>query len=295
MVMKRFLSITGLSRPITIEGCEEMPPVMAETLRDWRIEEVGLAEGVSPQIRLSPSRKGYKRDSEWLKKPIVFRDPVDAVCDLIVDLVHAYVADHPDLLCLHCAAVEFGGGLVIFPSTYRAGKSTLSVKLASCGGRLYTDDVLPIRKSDHAGMALGILPRLRLPLPQSADRHFREFIDRRRGPVSARYQYVKLKRSEHAPLEETASICGIVVLERGSGEAPALAEADRGHMLKDVILRNFARQNPALDVLECLYAVVANAPCYRLRYETLEEAADLLIDAFGSPESQDRIEIKKIG
>ncbi len=268
--------------------------VMAETLRDWRIEEVRLPEGITPQIRLSSSRKGYKRDSEWLEKPIVFRDPVDAVCDLIVDLVHAYVADHPDLLCLHCAAVEFRGGLVIFPSTYRAGKSILSVKLASCGGKLYADDVLPIRKSDHTGMALGILPRLRLPLPQSADRHFREYIDRRRGPGSARYQYVKLKRSEHAPLEETAPIRGIVVLEWGSGEAPALVETDRGHMLKDVILRNFARQNPALDIVECLYAVVTNAPCYRLRYETLQEAADLLIDAFGLPEGRDRIAIEKV-
>ena len=89
MEMKRFLSITGLSRPIAIEGCEEMLPVMAETLRDWRIEEMGFPEGITPQIRLSPSRKGYKRDSEWLEKPIVFHDPVDAVCDLIVDLVQS--------------------------------------------------------------------------------------------------------------------------------------------------------------------------------------------------------------
>ncbi|WP_135607017.1 hypothetical protein [Solemya velesiana gill symbiont] len=228
---------------------------------------------------------GFRRHSQWLKKESCFRDPVDAVCDFIVDLIHAYLSDKPELLCLHCAAVEFPEGLVLFPNTYRSGKSTLSAKLASRGLRLFSDDVLPLSIADRQGMALGILPRLRIPLPETADTHFKEYIDTHAGPANKRYHYSNLADTALAPLTEKAPIKGIVVLERTDEEPPSIIEANRGDMLKNVILRNFARQNTALNILDTLYALVEESACYVLKYNTLEEAANLLIEKFATSES----------
>ena len=47
-----------------------------------------------------------------------------------------------------------------------------------------------------------------------------------------------------------------------------------------MILRNFARDVPASDILERLHALVANAPCFRLVYSDVDRAANLLRDVF---------------
>jgi hypothetical protein len=234
-----------------------------------------------PVITVQKTAAGFERRSRWLQKPAVFQNPVDAVCDLVVDLIHAYVADNKGLLCLHCAAVEFKQGLVIFPNTYRAGKSTLSLKLVSCGARLFTDDVLPITKQSDLGMALGILPRLRMPLPKDFEQTFVDFILDRTGPENTRYLYVKLDPDEQATLRTTAPIKGITILRRERNVDPRLLEVKKGVVVKNMILRNFARQNPGLEIVDRLYSIVENAKCYSLRYDNLDQAVNLLEDAFG--------------
>ena len=214
-------------------------------------------------------------------KPAIFKNPVDAVCDLVVDLIHAYVADHQGLLCLHCAAVELNRGLVIFPNTYRAGKSTLSLKLVSSGARLFTDDVLPICNQGDGGLALGVLPRLRLPLPQGITQDFRDFVINRAGPQNSRYLYVNLGLNEQAVLGAAAPVTGITMLQRKENERARLLEVKKSTVVKDMILRNFARQNPGLEIVDRLYAIVENARCYRLEYDDLDQAANLLQDTFG--------------
>lgn len=271
--------LEDLSLPLRFERCPELLPILAEVMPGWRIQPA--PDGGEEGIGVWRSSKGYTRSSRWQPKPVTFRHPVDAVCDLIVDIIHAYVADHPGLLCLHCAALEFRDGLVLVPSTYRSGKSTLSVKLASRGARLFTDDVLPVAREDRCGVALGIRPRLRMPLPESADDDFRAFVAQRSSPTSHRYAYVDVGEDGQAPRGTRSAIRAVVVLERGAEGPAELVPADRGRMLKDVILRNFARQNAALEILDCLHSIVAAADCYTLRYDELEPASRLLIDAFG--------------
>jgi hypothetical protein len=277
----RFYSISGLKRPVAFSDCDPLMPILAETLSDWKIVALSPSPEHQPVITTCRTDKGYERRSPWLTKPAVLRDPVDAVCDFIADLINAYVADHPGILCLHCAAVEFKKGLVLFPNTYRAGKSTLAVKLASCGGRLFSDDVLPLTTEENAGLALGILPRLRLPLPESASEAFAEFVAQLAGPRSERYLYVKLSPDQLAVRHTTAPVRGIVVLARGAAGRPELVELSKDTVLRDVIYRNFARENPALEIVDRLLAVVENARCFSLRYTTLEQAAELLGNIFG--------------
>jgi hypothetical protein len=271
----------GLLHPVTFINSDSLYPYILAILRDWGIEKIDPVDDKPPVITIQKTEAGFERRSRWLTKPAIFQDPVDAVCDLVVDLIHAYVADNSGLLCLHCAAVEFSQGLVVFPNTYRAGKSTLSLKLVSSGARLFTDDVLPITKQSDLGVALGILPRLRMPLPKNVKQTFADFITDRAGPQNTRYLYVKLGPNEQATLGTTATIKGITILQREKNAEPRLLEVKKSMVVKDMILRNFARQNPGLEIVDRLYSIVNNAECYRLRYNHLDEAVNLLEDAFG--------------
>jgi hypothetical protein len=273
--------IIGLRNPVALINCEELYPHLFAILRDWQIKRVDPTNDHQPVITIQNTTAGFQRQSRWLSKPKYFRNPIDAVCDFIVDLIHAYIADNEGMLCLHCAAVEFKQGLVIFPNTYRSGKSIISVKLASCGGRLFSDDVLPITGRKRLGVALGILPRLRLPLPELADQKFIDFVAKHEGPKNSRYLYVNLNEDEQPLFGTTSNICGITILQRDMTNKPQLVTAKKNFVLKDVILRNFARQNPALEILDQLYSIVEGAECYTLRYSDLDQAVALVEDVFG--------------
>ncbi len=271
----------GLRHPVAFVDADALYPYMETVLRDWGTEKYNPAADAPPVITIRKTEAGFERRSHWLSKPAVFKNPVDAVCDLIVDLIHAFVADNHGLLCLHCAAVELNRGLVIFPSTYRAGKSTLSVKLVAAGARLFTDDVLPISDRGDCGLALGILPRLRLPLPQEIAPDFRDFVINRAGPQNVRYLYVKLGLSEQAVLGTAAPVRGVMILRRVKNARPRLSEVKKSTVVKDMILRNFARRNPGLEIVDRLYSIVENAQCYRLEYDDLDQATNLLQEVFG--------------
>ena len=257
---------------------------MAEVLRGWGIASVDPQPDASPLISVELGTEGFVRRSKWLTREKVFKHPVTAVCDLVVDLIHAFLSDKPDLLCMHCAGVEFKEGIVLFPNTYNAGKSLLSVKLASAGFRVFSDDVVPYSISGKQGMGLGILPRLRLPLPRVGDTAFERFVDTHAGPRSSRYLYCDLPEKNLAPLGARGPVAAITVLQRRDSRPPEIHPADRGQVLRDVILRNFSRRNTALDILEALHLLVERTACYTLSYDTPQQAVDLLTKEFGAPD-----------
>ena len=277
-------AFSGLQAPVALSGCEDLFPILSGVLRDWSLEKRRAENAASqdqPVITLQKKADGYERRSQWLPQPARFSDPVDTVCDFIVDLIHAFNAEQKKNLCLHGAAVELQTGLMVFPSTYRAGKSLLSVKLASCGARIFSDDVLPIPDGGNSGVALGILPRLRRPLPDTTDDPLRSFIANRIGPQNKRYRYIRLDKRHLAPRGTEAAVAAITILRRGAGEKPTLKTAATSDVVRDMILRNFARENPGIDILDRLHATVEKAACYTLIYDTLDQAAALLADTFG--------------
>lgn len=170
---------------------------------------------------------------------------------------------------------------MVFPNTDRAGKSTLALRLVSCGARLFADDVLPLTKESNFGMALGILSRLRMPLPEGSDNGSKDFISDCAGPQNTRYLYVSLGSEEQARLGTMSSIRGITVLKREKNVQPNLLEGKKSNVVRDMILRNFARQNPSLEIVDRLNSITENAACYELRYDNLEAAVKLLEDIFG--------------
>lgn len=274
------LAFEGISRPVELIDSDELVACFSAVLRGWRFAEVASSPA-RPVITLRRTASGYGLDSPWRSSPASYPDRVDAVCSFLVDLVKAYIADDTSLLCLHCAAVEFAGRLVIFPNRYRAGKSTLCAHLAASGVRLYADDVLPIRERPNRGVAPGILPRLRLPLPADASAAFRAFVDRRQGFGNKRYLYLDIDDDGLAPLGAEAPIGGFVILRREPNAEPALEPASKSEILQSAILRNFAYDVQAADILGRLHGLVDEALCFTLRYDNAEQAVALLTEAFG--------------
>jgi hypothetical protein len=274
------LEFAGVSRPVALVGCGELVSVIRAVLRGWKVRETAAPSTDDAVMTIRKTARGYRRESRWLSRPTTYPDPVNAVCDFLVDLIKAYVADQPSMLCLHTAAVELGDGLVIFPSVYKAGKSTLSIHFAASGARLYADDVLPIAGGSNEGVAPGLLPRLRVPLPDDAGPRFDDFVARRRGPESGRFLYVDLDEDELAPHGARAPIRGIVLLERADVDTPTLTKLAASEALKRAIAQNFARDVPALDILDRLHAIADSAQCWELRYRSGEDAVAVLRDAF---------------
>ena len=106
-----------------------------------------------------------------------------------------------------------GGGLIVFPSTYRAGKSTLIAALAASGVRTHADDLMPLTQGE--GVALGINPRLRRPLPANAPDRLLMFVARHAGPRDRRYQYLDLPAPLLSPHGERRPILRANLLFRG--------------------------------------------------------------------------------
>ena len=144
-----FFQLTATCHAVELEDCAELLPLLQEIYHGAYFL-AGPAAPTRP-VKISLRREGndYVRESEWLAQPVAFADPVDAVCDLTVDINHDYVATHPGTLCLHSAAVEFRDGLFLLPATYRTGKSLLSIYLTYLGATMYTDDALPVTKNHN--------------------------------------------------------------------------------------------------------------------------------------------------
>src|SRR3546814_15265532 len=85
--------------------------------------------------------------------------------------------------------------LFAFPAPGRTGKSTLTAQLAASGARIFSDDVLPLDVTTACAGALGIEPRLRLPLPAACSHGFQRWFARRKTLTNSRYAYIGLPRS----------------------------------------------------------------------------------------------------
>ncbi len=270
----------GVRQPVVLTGCADLIPDIEKVFAAWPHEAAGAAApasgGRGRNLTLDRDQGIYTLNAPGLEAPIRHRDPVHTVCDLVVHLIHAFVTTNPAALCLHSAAVRLGGNLVVFPNVYRGGKSLLSAHLAFQGVECFADDVIPVRGPGNHGFALGIAPRLRLPLPDTVAPGFADFVAAHAGPASTRYQYLDLGPRRLVPYGTLAPIGAFVVLDRREGQEAALRPMAPAETLRRVIQRNFARRQPARKILQRLERLVMNRPCYRLAYDDPATAAGLL-------------------
>jgi hypothetical protein len=208
--------------------------------------------------------------------------PMHVVCEVHDVCIDWYLAHHRDHLCLHGAAAKIGRGLVCFPSRGKAGKSTLIAHLMAHGVRVFCDDVLAIDPSSGHGKSLGLLPRLRAPLPRRIRPAIRDYIARHTVYADRQWIYLDPGRRGLARLNEAAPFSAFVFLDRRSRGRPRLDPVPAAEMLSELIAQNIARKIPPSRIFETLNGLVTTRPRYRLTYADPLEAARFLIAEFGA-------------
>jgi len=280
-----YLIFGDMSKSVGLINCSHLRDSFRIIFPGWQITEVS-AESSSPVLSLRLEDNKYILESDWLEKPVYRASEDAAICLLVAELVRAYVHEDRQLLCLHGAAAEFAGKLVLFPSNYRAGKSVLSACLAASGFQLFGDDVLPISLLDAEGIAPGFAPRLRLPLPDNLDPETRDFINKHSRLQGEQYLYLDLKNGALAPRGCHLPIGAFVLLERKEGSRPVLETVSEAEVLRQVIWQNFAREAESPKILGVLSELVASSQRFRLSYDRAEDAVRILRNKFSDWSSQ---------
>ena len=276
------VQFAGIPQPVLLDGCAGLLDSIAILSHGWRWQET--ADPQEAAIAITRAGNGWRIASRWTPEPALYDNEADILCALFADLVMAYVSANDQLLCLHAGAVAIGSGadapLFVFPAESQAGKSTLTAALAASGGRLYSDDVLPVDLAPGAGgekaLAIGLAPRPRLPLPDALPPALRAILTRRLTVANGRYGYVALARDQLAPLGERRRIAAFVRLERAAGNA-SLAAAPRSEIMTLLLRQNFGAAPPAAQLVERFATLTGAARCWRLRYSDIGEAVALLI------------------
>ena len=278
MTKTTYLQFDGLKNPVALENAALLVPMISQVLADWPHVASAVPSG-RPFVTIRPS------DDDWSlvldEAPSSPRrwNAVNVVCDLVAEMAWERLRSDPALMCLHAAAVAFSGRLIVFPNSRRAGKSTITAALAQLGHRIYTDDFLPVRVDAQSqtflGIANGVAPRMRLPLPDSFGGAFHDWVQHDPGPSNKQYKY--LCRATIAPHAETMPLGAMVVLDRQSHPVtPSLEASARADALTSLITQNFARTQLSGAILKSMDALTRHLPVYRLTYHCAEQAAQFL-------------------
>lgn len=236
------------------------------------------APASTPVITVRRVKGEYRIDSPWLDQPIFADTNVCAFSSIVVDLIYAWLEANSDALCLHCAAAEFNGRLVVFPNTNKVGKSLLAIRLMAAGHTCYGDDLMALTP-EREGMSFGVPPRLRLPLPAS-EKTAADFVHTYGGKADAWGRYIAPDAPCIAPFGQMRPIGALVMLVRRATGTAELIPADSSDSLRNTVYQNLMRRGSALEVLDRSLRLIEEKPCWYLRYARLDDAVTLLRNAF---------------
>jgi hypothetical protein len=267
------LKVEGLGLPLRLEGCAELALVFRSVMPSWPFEEIAAKPDL-PAICITAMGEEYCIIAPLLDEPIWANSATSAVCAAIVELTRALLDERPGWLCLHAAAFETADGITMLVGTNHAGKSTLAVKLLSSGARLVCDDTLPL-DPDLATLSLGVLPRLRLPLPERADQPMRDFVADHTVSVDERYAYVG--GDTLIPHGQKGRINTVVVLERLADGPARLEPVAPAELMRHLVLRTLHRDGSAEAAIGRLHRLSLGVRALRLTYSNLDEAAQMLL------------------
>jgi hypothetical protein len=262
---------------ILFEGADDVLSTLRSVTNGWRIRPA-FAPGERPCVVVTGGAGEYVIWEDG-REPIREPTAVSAACTLIVVLAVRMADEGEGLICLHAAAASVAGRTFVFPSTRRAGKSTLVAALAFAGHRMVADDLLPLEWSEARGLqaiAPGIAPRLRLPIPDALGSEFAAAADRQAGPQNKYYRYLKLPAACRASRGESFPIDAVILLDRRPGCKAELAHVPPGQGLRALLFQNFGRKPRPQMILARIGALISSTPSYRLRYDHPCDAVRIL-------------------
>lgn len=274
------LHFRDLAGPVAFLDARPVMEALRKLLPGWPLEAVpAAASSASPMVSVRRCGPDYVISVPWREEAYAEPSVVGALSTLIVDLVEAYVRSGRKRMCLHCAAVEIGDRLVVFPAASRAGKSTLTAAFAAAGQRVFTDDLLAFNPETGDGRAFGFPPRLRLPLPPRLDPFLADFLTRHAGPSDSDYRYLTLPADLQAAFGSTARLGAVVLLERDEDQRqPRFATVDAGRVMRLLIGQSVSAAGLSPNLLDAFHELISRTPCLVLRYSDLGPAVRLLLE-----------------
>ncbi|WP_310599229.1 PqqD family protein [Desulfobulbus sp.] len=277
-VFEADLYFSGVPQPVRLIRCAPLLDAMGDVFPTWPFRMERCDPASTPIITVRHVKGEYRIDAPWLEQSVFADTDACAFSSIVVDLIYAWLEANPQALCLHCAAAEFGGRLVVFPNTNKVGKSLLVTRLMAERRTSYGDDLVALLP-EGAGMSFGVPHRLRLPLPAS-ERAVAEFIQAHRGKADTWSQYLAPNAPGLAPFRQTRPIGAFVMLNRKPAGKAELIPADAADSLQNIVYQNLMRRGSALEVLDRAQWLAKEKPCWYLRYARLDDAVALLRQAF---------------
>lgn len=272
-----------MTRPVRVTGRENAVNAfvngLCDTLHGW---SHCPSRGGTPFCTVRAGHRGYTVDSDFLDTPFEDLPLASAVCAVIADMSEAYIEAHTDMRALHCGAVRIGGCMVLLCGEGHAGKSTLVARLGvEQGTSIYCDDVLPIRSSG-AAVALGVPPRVRVPLPDSASAGFKRFVQDRASLRDDGCAYVACPAV--VPHGTEAWPEALLLLQRTPGAAPKLHAVSPDEAAAAMLAQDLSFQADGLAHIERVAAMANGMLCATFVYDDLDAAAEMLRTVFGTAE-----------
>jgi hypothetical protein len=210
-----------------------------------------------------------------------FDAPLAAANGAVGALIGALVVQQPEALALHAAAYRASAGMVVLLGDHGAGKSTLAAALATAGAPLACDDRLVVRRTEAAwqGLALGLVPKLRWPLPAEAPPAFADAVAALTVAAEGGMRLVDLPGV--LDFGVTAPLAAIIAVQRDDAAtgAPALVAGDRATLVATLVTTAFAPHMAPAARLPLL-ARLAALPHFTLRYRSAFDAAALLLGRY---------------
>lgn len=220
----------------------------------------------------------------------------EAVNQIVPLLVAETIERAPRLVSLHAGAARIGDGLVVLPGDSFSGKSTLSLQLAARGARFVGDDRLLVGdgtalggEGGPIGVALGLTPRVRLPVHLAAGADYAAFI-RRHMTVEHRddegfavIATVDLEGIGGAPFGEVAPLSAIVVPRRVEDDESLLELQPllRGQAALALLHQAATPSVEATELVGMMSALASGVPCWSLTYGSSARAAERLMAMLG--------------
>lgn len=279
------LQFSGLGKHLCIPHDLTLLGSIEKVMPSWPYSVANRLSSCTPKddcvasVRRNTRRPDtYNIESVYMDEPLLGLPAASAVCALVADVLETFSGQTDTRIVLHAGAFAIGRRLIAVTGPRRAGKSTLIGRLcADTDVQVFCDDVLPINLSGQ-GVALGVAPRLRLPLPNNAAAGFQKFVKQHLGPHDGRYGYVC--SSNLAPHGTQLPLGALVVLDRQAGEQAHLCSIPEDDALFYALQQNMGNFGSPDEALASTQALLGSLNCVRLVYSDLEEAVQLLKRAF---------------
>ena len=197
-------------------------------------------------------------------------------------LVAARVRAMPGSVAAHAASCQTPKGVVVLPGPSMSGKSTLSLQLMLAGGRLFGDDRLLIDPAKGTAAALGLTPRVRLPVPAAAGGALAKLASER-GTAGGDIAYLDLDDRQAAPFGTAAPIAAFVAPERVAEGPARLEKSSASGIVRALLGGAVTSQGNSAATLAAVAGLAARTPCWSLRWSNSAEAGALLWDRFSKP------------